>query len=73
MLPKRGRRRLESEPYRQLRQEILRRDGWQCQYCGQRRDLQIHHIEARSQLGDDSEVNLITLCAGCHRSIHRKR
>ena len=78
-LPKQGRKRLASEPYRSLRQEILRRDGWRCQSCGARSYLQIHHIEARSHLGDDSaysgpcrsafqshddsEQNLITLCA----------
>ena len=70
--PKRGRRRLEPEPYQQLRQEILRRDGWRCQSCGSRKDLQIHHIEARSQLGNDSEENLVTLCADCHRLAHRE-
>jgi 5-methylcytosine-specific restriction endonuclease McrA len=32
--------------------------------------LQIHHIEARSHLGDDSEENLVTLCANCHRLRH---
>ena len=28
--------------------------------CG---ELQVHHIQARGQLGDDNERNLITLCA----------
>lgn len=70
--PKRGRKHLESEPYEELRQEILRRDGWRCQSCGRQRDLQVHHIEARSHLGNDSEQNLITLCANCHRSVHCK-
>ena len=37
------------------------------------KDLQVHHIEARSHLGDDSEQNLITLCADCHRGVHGKR
>ena len=27
--------------------------------------------EFRSQGGDDSEENLITLCAGCHSLVHR--
>lgn len=71
-LPKRRRIRLEPEPYHELRQEILQRDGWRCQSCGRRRDLQIHHIEARSRLGGDCEQNLITLCADCHQAIHRR-
>jgi 5-methylcytosine-specific restriction endonuclease McrA len=69
--PKQRRKRLE--PYRQLRQEILRRDGWRCQACGRRRDLQVHHIESRSHLGNDCEQNLITLCADCQRWMHGVR
>jgi 5-methylcytosine-specific restriction endonuclease McrA len=72
-LPKPSRKRLAPEPYQLLRQETLRRDGWQCQCCGSRSDLQVHHIEPRSHLGDDSEPNLITLCANCHRLLHRER
>jgi len=29
-----------------------------------------HHQEFRSQSGDDSEQNLITLCSGCHATVH---
>lgn len=68
--PKRGRKRLATELYQKLRQEILRRDGWRCQFCGRREDLQVHHIESRGRLGNDSEENLITLCADCHRAVH---
>ena len=32
--------------------------------------LEIHHRKFRSQSGDDSEENLVTLCAKCHASIH---
>ncbi len=35
-------------------------------------DLQVHHIKWRSQLGDDANENLITLCVTCHRHIHRQ-
>jgi 5-methylcytosine-specific restriction endonuclease McrA len=61
--PKRGRKRLTAEAYAKLRQEILRRNGWLCQLCGRRTDLQVHHMETRSHLGDDTTENLITLCA----------
>ena len=33
--------------------------------------LQVHHIKSRSLL-DDTEENLITLCALCHQRIHRR-
>jgi predicted HNH restriction endonuclease len=70
---KRRRVRLAEEPYRDLRLQVLRRDGWRCQKCGVSTNLHVHHIEPRSALGDDSETNLITLCAGCHEIIHQRR
>ena len=33
-------------------------------------NLEVHHKEFRSQAGDDSEGNLITLCTKCHNDIH---
>lgn len=63
--------RLDPEAYEALRQHVLRRDGWRCQCCGAMTNLEIHHQEFRSQGGDDSELNLITLCAGCHAQVHR--
>jgi HNH endonuclease len=71
--PVRGRRprlRLAAEEYNKLRLEILRRDSWRCQDCGGPRNLEVHHIHPRSQLGHDHEENLITLCSDCHRNRH---
>jgi len=62
--------RLDPESYRRLHTEIIERDGWRCQACGSLRGLEVHHIQHRSQLGGDSDGNLITLCWGCHRAIH---
>ena len=70
---KQPRLRLDAEQYHQLRQEILRRDGWRCQSCGTRANLEVHHKEFRSHCGTDSEQNLITLCATCHEQAHRNR
>jgi 5-methylcytosine-specific restriction endonuclease McrA len=63
-----GNRRLPGA--KRLHQEILKRDGWRCQGCGCRHGLEVHHIQRRSQSGDDSESNMITLCSDCHRAIH---
>ena len=68
--PKRPRIRLNQEAYALLRRQILERDGWRCQGCGSAENLQIHHKEFRSQSGNDSEENLITLCSECHTEIH---
>jgi ATP-dependent DNA helicase RecQ len=69
--PKLSRLRLDSEAYEALRQRVLHRDGWRCQSCGTMANLEVHHQHFRSRLGDDSEANLITLCAVCHAGAHR--
>lgn len=68
--PKQPRLLLPPELYEQLWREVLRRDGWRCQSCGSLKNLQVHHTEFRSQSGDDSEQNLITLCSDCHSTVH---
>jgi 5-methylcytosine-specific restriction endonuclease McrA len=69
-IPKRPRLRLEDRGYRELKMRILERDGWKCQRCGRRDQLQIHHMIRRSQLGADGEETLIVLCGGCHHWLH---
>jgi 5-methylcytosine-specific restriction endonuclease McrA len=69
-LQKRPRLRLDPALYEQLHNQVLRRDGWRCQACGTMSNLEVHHKEFRSQSGDDSEENLITLCTTCHSSVH---
>src|ERR1019366_1561784 len=70
---KRPRLRLEPEAYRQLSRKVLERDGWRCQSCGCIEGLQVHHIEPRSRLGDDTAENLIALCFLCHQKAHRQQ
>jgi len=57
---------LERHPF--LR--ILQRDGFACQLCGSRRNLQVHHVCPRSRGGDDEDTNLLTLCCHCHEEAH---
>ena len=68
--PKQPRMRLDPDLYERLRREILRRDSWRCQSCGTKSNLEVHHQGFRSQSGDDSEQNLITLCSACHAVVH---
>jgi 5-methylcytosine-specific restriction endonuclease McrA len=62
--------RLDTLSYESLRQQILRRNGWRCQYCGTMSNLEVHHQQFRSHSGEDSEDNLITLCSDCHAIAH---
>jgi 5-methylcytosine-specific restriction endonuclease McrA len=68
--PKQTPIRLDAEAYRELRERVLRRDNWRCQFCGSMANLEIHHQQFRSHSGTDTEENLITLCNGCHSYIH---
>jgi len=68
--PKVDRLRLDPIEYENLRQQVLRRDGWRCQSCGTMSNLEVHHQQFRSRSGEDSDENLITLCASCHANIH---
>jgi 5-methylcytosine-specific restriction endonuclease McrA len=65
-----SRQRLEPDKYKQLRLQVLARDRWQCQFCGKRTNLEVHHQHSRAQGGKDQSENLITLCDSCHRNEH---
>lgn len=63
---------LDPESYEALRQQVLRRDRWRCQSCSTMSNLEVHHKEFRSHGGEDSELNLITLCNTCHTQFYRE-
>ncbi|HEY4653305.1 MAG TPA: HNH endonuclease [Cyclobacteriaceae bacterium] len=48
------------------RQNIFKRDNFECQYCGTRRDLTIDHVFPRGRGGLDSWTNLVTACKKCN-------
>ncbi|WP_192821130.1 HNH endonuclease [Rufibacter sp. LB8] len=56
-------------PYKGIsltRQNIMRRDGHQCQYCGATRNLTLDHLIPRSRGGESTWYNLITACGRCN-------
>jgi len=63
--------RLDDREYAELREQVLRRDSWRCQFCGSMTNLEVHHQRFRSHSGTDDENNLITLCNRCHSSVHK--
>jgi 5-methylcytosine-specific restriction endonuclease McrA len=71
----RGKRRrdLSDEAYVAVRLAVLKRDGWRCQRCGGRTQLDVHHISSRARGGADTPENLIVLCRRCHRMLHEGR
>jgi 5-methylcytosine-specific restriction endonuclease McrA len=56
--------------YLLLENQVLERDGWQCQDCGSFEIFKFTILKFRSHLGGDEMPNLITLCAPCHGRRH---
>ena len=48
------------------RQNLFRRDGYQCQYCGSSKDLTLDHVVPRAKGGKSTWKNLITACRRCN-------
>ncbi len=53
------------------RQNIFKRDGNECQYCGTRKELTIDHVTPRASGGVDSWTNLVTACKKCNTKKRR--
>ena len=53
--------------WRNIRERILRRDGYICQYCGQEADT-VDHVIPRRLGGNDSNDNLLSACYKCNLS-----
>ena len=48
------------------RTQIYKRDDYECQYCGSKKDLTIDHIIPRSRGGKDTWENLVACCYKCN-------
>ena len=48
------------------RQNIFKRDGFECQYCGNTKSLTLDHVFPRSKGGKSSWTNLVTACKRCN-------
>ena len=57
----------------ELRQLVLKRDGYQCVKCGSTESLHCHHITGveLNPIESADMDNCITLCKSCHKKIHK--
>lgn len=61
------------EPRWKIIAELVRfRDDYTCIECGKYPSFQVHHIIPWRLSGDDSFLNLITLCRSCHMKLDRE-
>lgn len=63
-----------SDEWKNACSEVYKRDNAQCQRCGNKDNLHVHHIVtfANKELRADID-NLVLLCAKCHRFVHSKK
>jgi 5-methylcytosine-specific restriction endonuclease McrA len=45
---------------------ILKRDNYQCVYCGSKKNLTLDHVMPRSRGGGNEWTNLVTSCLKCN-------
>ncbi|MFC7216539.1 HNH endonuclease [Saliphagus sp. GCM10025334] len=66
--------RLSATEWRKVREDILDRDGRECQDCGigdsDADSLHVHHIRPLDEGGSNEFENLLTLCDSCHFERH---
>jgi len=60
---------LNSPEWQEKRLEILERDGFRCVVTGKRDNLHIHHV-SYDNIGQESSIDLVTLCSDAHEIIH---
>ena len=48
------------------RKRLFKRDGYECTYCGSKKNLTVDHIIPKSRGGPNSWSNLVTSCFRCN-------
>ncbi|MFP4017948.1 MAG: HNH endonuclease [Bacteroidales bacterium] len=61
---------LKDPKWQKKRLEILERDNWTCQVCGNtKKTLHVHHFKYNSNPWNTPELFLTTVCEDCHREV----
>lgn len=60
-----------SNDWKKLKEQVHKRDSYQCVTCGSKQNLNCHHIHYR-HLGEEDLEDLTTLCNSCHSKLHKK-
>jgi len=70
--PNKKKRKSRTKEFEINREIVIKRDGYRCVTCNQISNLEVHHKQYKSNGGDDSIDNLITVCNLCHYKLHSK-
>lgn len=63
----------QSSQYKKWKLNVLKKDNYKCQICGETKNLVAHHIEPFSKnINRRYDItNGITLCQKCHKEVHK--
>ena len=67
------RKRLKDARWQKKRLDILARDSWTCQACGEvmpSNGLNVHHFAYGPTPWGVDDADLVTVCEGCHEKVH---
>lgn len=65
---------LERQEFKYLSLEIMKRDSFTCAWCSHKGGrLNVHHLDSWIEYPElrFTKTNLVTLCVGCHKSVHK--
>lgn len=63
---------LQTSHWQSLRQDRLTIDEFKCRLCHATKHLHVHHANYDNLGAENVQVDLITLCEGCHERHHNK-
>ena len=55
------------------RKRIVKQRGLRCEWCGETRLIELHHIKRAVDGGTFDNDNLLLLCEDCHLKAHGKK
>lgn len=60
---------INSDDWRQMREKVLRRDGYVCRGCLEAKATEVHHV-SYANFGAEFAFELLALCRPCHKRYH---
>lgn len=63
---------LKTDVWQYKRQQVLEREGYQCQGCRISKAVHVHHTTYKN-LGDELLFQLVALCKDCHSKLHPEK
>lgn len=62
---------LKSDHWRNLKLSAFNKYGRFCNFCGNRKRIEVHHLRYPNPLESATEEDVVPLCERCHKSAHK--